>query len=532
MIAAINQPEVLCLLMFVFVFGLLFLGFPVAFSLAGTSLLFAFAASALGSFDLSLLNAIGQRFFAIMTNSVLVAVPLFVFMGLMLQRSGIADKLLNTLGACFLRRQGGLAISVTVVGALLAASTGVVGATVVTMGVLSLPAMLKAGYPAPLAAGTVCAAGTLGQIIPPSILLVLLADQLSNAHQQAQFAMGNFAPQALSVSDLFAGALVPGILLVALYIAYIAMLARPTPAGLPDDAPAAPSLHDVLAAVAVPIVLMLLVLGSILAGIASPTEAAAVGAVGAILLTGYKLAGAGRGWVVAGAVASVIALGLAANFDLRLQRSVVPTVELIIIVVAVLCCVASLLAILISLRSTLRAVDDDAASLLFGVCQHTVFITCMVFAIVFGASMFALVFRGIGGDDVVEQVLANVPGGTAGAVLAVMAVIFILGFVLDFLEIVFIIVPVVAPVLLTMDVSPGVTISPVWLGVLIAVNLQTSFLTPPFGFALFYLRGVAPSTVRTVDIYRGIRPFVFIQLLMLLALWFVPELATWLPTLL
>ena len=449
----------IALLMFAAVFLVLLAGYPVAFSLAGTALWFAMLGSWLGYFDFAFLQALPNRLFGILTNETLMAVPLFVFMGVMLERSRIAENLLETMSALFGRLRGGLGISVTLVGMLLAASTGIVGATVVTMGLLSLPTMLKRGYDPGVAAGTICASGTLGQIIPPSIVLVLLGDVLSSAYQQAQLDQGIYSPETVSVGDLFAGALIPGLLLVGLYLVYLLLLARWRPDTMPiaaDQSAAAAhtglaALHALLA----PLLLILAVLGSILGGLATPTEAASVGAVGAMLLA------ASRG---------------------QLKTSVLRDV----------------------VRSTLE-------------------VSSMVFLILIGASVFSLVFRGFGGDELIEQLLLQLRGGVFGAMLVVMLVMFLLGFVLDFIEITFVVVPIVGPILLAMGLDP------VWLGIMIAINLQTSFLTPPFGFALFYLRGVAPSGVTTASIYRGVAPFILIQLMVLVLLSLWPALATWLP---
>ena len=445
--------------MFLGLCAALLIGYPVAFTLAGVALIFAALGSLLGVFDPVFLEALPNRLFGIMGNATLLAVPLFVFMGVMLERARIAEGLLQALGALFGGVRGGLAVSVLLVGALLAASTGIVGATVVTMGLISLPTMLRYGYDPGLASGTLCAAGTLGQIIPPSIVLVLLGDVLGNAYQAAQLRQGNFTPQTVSVGDLFLGALVPGLLLVAIYIAYILWTAWRHP----ESAPALPvaerqavSAASLWRALIAPLLLMFAVLGSILFGLATPTEAASVGAVGAI---GFAFG----------------------NRQLS--------------------------------RSRLREV-----------ALSTVQITSMVFAILIGAALFSLVFRGFGGDDAVHAALTGLPGGKWGALLAVNAMLFLLGFVIDFIEIIFVVVPITAPTLLALGIDP------VWLGVLIAVNLQTSFLTPPFGFALFYLRGVAPASVRTSQIYRGVIPFILIQLLLLLVLVVWPALATWLPT--
>ncbi len=444
-------------LLFVTVIVLLLAGFPVAFTLGGTALMFAGVGVLAGSFNEALLSGLPNRIFGIMSNETLVAVPLFVFMGVTLERARIAEELLETLSLLFGRLRGGLGISVTIVGMLLAASTGIVGATVVTMGLLSLPTMLKRGYSPSVATGTICASGTLGQIIPPSIILVMLGDVMTSAYQQAQLDMGVFSPKTVSVGDLFAGALVPGLMLVGLYIGYIVLAAALKPDLMPahDRDDGRVSLLAVVRALTPPLVLILAVLGSILAGLATPTEAAGVGGMGALLLAVLRR-------------------------ELNVRR-------------------------------------------LKQIMQATLRISSMVFLILIGASVFSLVFRGYGGDEGVQAVLQGLPGGVAGAVIVVMLVMFLLGFVLDFIEITFVVVPIVGPVLLAMGLDP------VWLGIMIAINLQTSFLTPPFGFALFYLRGVAPPDVRTIDIYRGVIPFVLIQILALVLLALFPEIVTWLP---
>ncbi len=448
--------ELMPLWMFLAVCLVIMLGYPVAFSLAGTALIFAAIGTAAGVFDMAFLHALPNRLYGTMVNNTLVAVPLFIFMGVMLEKSKLAEDLLDSMAKLFGRLRGGLGVSVVIVGMLLAASTGIVGATVVTMGLMSLPTMLKRGYDPALACGTICATGTLGQIIPPSIALVLLGDILSSAYAQAQLSMGIFTPRTVSVGDLFVGALVPGLLLVALYCAYLLCVAR----FKPSSAPAADhaehlSLARLLTSLAPPIALIVAVMGSILSGIATPTEAAGVGAMGA----------------------TVLAL-------MRQQLS------------------------LARLREVMEA---------------TVEVTAMVFMILIGAAVFSLVFRGFGGEELVSSFFNSMPGGVFGATLGVMALIFVLGFILDFIEITFVVVPIVAPVLLAMGVDP------IWLGIMIAVNLQTSFLTPPFGFALFYLRGVAPGEVLTRDIYRGVIPFVGLQLLLLIVLAVWPQLTTWLP---
>jgi tripartite ATP-independent transporter DctM subunit len=455
------MSEFLAVAMVVAVCALLLVGYPVALTLAGVSLGFAVLGAALNVMNLALLGALPARIFGVMSNDVLLAIPLFIFMGVMLERSRIAEDLLETMGRLFGALPGGLGFSVIVVGVLLAAAKGVVGATTVTMGLIVLPTMLRHGYDKALAAGTVAATATLAQIFPPATVLVLLGDQLSNSYQAAQLAQGNFAPQTVSVADLFAGAIIPGLVLVLLYLFYLIGIAiffpKKSPAIAPDpDAPRGFALARRLVAVLVaPIALILAVLGSILGGIATPTEAASVGAVGAILLA--------------------------------------------------------------ILRS-------GAAGLLMPVMVRTTQITSMIFVILIGATLFSLVFRGLGGDTMVERALTNLPGGVAGATLAVMAALFLLGFVMDAFEIIFVVVPIVAPVLLKM---PGV--DPVWLGIMMAVNLQTSYMHPPLGPTLFYLRGVAPPEVTTRHIYLGIIPYVLIQLAMLATLWFLPALATWLP---
>ena len=449
--------EWVALLLFLTVIVVLLAGFPVAFTLGGTALLFAAAGVVTGVFNEALLSGLPNRIFGIMTNETLVAVPLFVFMGVTLERARIAEELLDTLSRLFGRLHGGLGISVTIVGMLLAASTGIVGATVVTMGLLSLPTMLKRGYSTDIATGTICASGTLGQIIPPSIILVMLGDVMTSAYQQAQLTMGIFSPQTVSVGDLFAGALIPGLMLVALYVAYLMVMAVIKPSAMParESDEDKVSAWQVLRALLPPLLLIFAVLGSILAGIATPTEAAGVGGMGALTLALLKR-----------------------QLDMARLREIV--------------------------RTTLR-------------------ISSMVFMILIGASVFSLVFRGYGGDEAVHAVLGQIPGGVVGAMIVVMLVMFLLGFVLDFIEITFVVVPIVGPVLLAMGLDP------VWLGIMIAINLQTSFLTPPFGFALFYLRGVAPEGVTTRQIYRGVIPFVGIQLFTLLVLAVFPGLVTWLP---
>ncbi len=529
------QPEVMCLSMFLAAVGLLLLGFPVAFTLAGTGLLFAGLGSLAGVFDLSILTAFPQRILATMTNEVLVAVPLFVFMGVMLERSEIAEELLDNMGRLFGPLPGGLAYSVCLVGALLAASTGIVGATVITMSLISLPTMLRRGYDRAFSCGSIAAAGTLGQIIPPSIVLVLLGDQLTSAYQKAQFEMGIFAPDTVSVNDLFAGALFPGLMLVGMYVLYQIYYAIAHPDRAPPIPPRADEVADrafwlsLAGSLFAPLLLIVAVLGSILAGLASPTEAAAVGAVGATMMAGYRASPKGRPLIALGGLCLAGMFALTTIFDLRAQRDVISTAEQWAINIAYVLAAGLAVGLLFATWRTFEQRTKKGERVLHDVMRQTVIVSSMVFIILVGASMFSLVFRGFGGDVIIEDFLKDLPGGTFAAVLLVMAVMFLLGFFLDFLEIVFIVVPIVSPILLQLDMGDGTTMNPVWLGVMMGVNLQTSFLTPPFGFALFYLRGAAPAEVRTIDIYRGIIPFVAIQVLGLAVLWYFPAIATWLP---
>ncbi|MCY7296189.1 TRAP transporter large permease [Alteromonas sp. a30] len=447
--------EYLSLVMFVVVCLVLLLGYPVGFSLAGTAFAFAGFGLLIGGFDATYLDSVPSRLYGIMTNQTLLAVPLFILMGVILEKSKVAEELLVAMSALFGKMKGGLGISVVVVGMLLAASTGIVGATVVTMGLLSLPTMLKRGYSPELATGTICATGTLGQIIPPSIALVLLGDVLSSAYQKAQIDMGIFSPDTVSVGDLFVGAIVPGLILVVLYTLYVSILALMGKAETGENISSGDADLNLWSALLPPLLLIIIVLGSILAGYATPTEAAGVGAVGALVLALIKR-----------------------KLDLS------------------------------SLKSAML---------------DTTKVTSMVFVILIGASIFSLVFRGFGGEELINDFFTGLPGGVFGAMAVVMLVIFLLGFILDFIEITFVVVPLVAPVLLAMGVDP------IWLGIMIAVNLQTSFLTPPFGFALFYLRGVAPKSIRTEQIYKGVAPYIVLQVMLLMALAIWPELVTWLP---
>lgn len=513
--------QVLALLMFAVGCGFLLLGFPVAFTLAGVALWFAALGGVLGIFDWPLLGALSSRTLGVMLNELLVAVPLFVFMGVMLERARIAERMLVNIGALFGELRGGLGISVILVGAVLAASTGIVGATVVAMGLLSLPAMLRVGYAPSLSCGIICASGTLGQIIPPSIVLVLLGDIMQGAHTQAQLRLGNYAPDPVSVLDLFAGALIPGIILVGLYIAWVAIQAvlhpescPPVRGGMAGDYVAATTWGR-LAAFVPACGLVVLVLGSILLGVATPTEAAAMGSVGSIILAGLSL-GLSKRLFFAAPLAAVVLVVIAQGFDLRVGR-----LETLGSWLGLVVAIFAVAVILFTLGRALHKLYHSR--ILTEVTQMTLRISCMVFTILLGASVFSLVFRGLGGTDLVDAILLRIPGGPFGAMLAVMLLMFILGFFLDFIEIIFVVVPVVGPSLLALGLDP------VWLGVMIAINLQTSYLTPPFGFALFYLAGVASDRVRTIDIYRGVIPFVLLQLFVLCLVAWWPQLATWLP---
>ena len=451
----------MALLLFFIVILVILAGYPVAFTLAGVSLLFAAICTALGIFDANILHALPNRLYSILTNSTLIAIPMFVFMGVTLQKTKLAEELLLASADMMHRLRGGLGISIILVGALLAASTGIVGATVTTMGLLSVPAMLKRRYDPSLACGTVCASGTLGQIIPPSIMLIMLGDVISASYQQAHYKQGLFASDSVSVSDLFAGALLPGLLLVTLYVIYIFMVGFFKPQWMPTyvaDTTKERSQHQPkrqLYTLLLPLVLIFIVLGSILSGAATPTEAASVGAIGAVLLAA-----------------------------LRHEFSILKLRE---------------------------------------ISLETVKISCMVFMILIGATVFSLVFRGLEGDHLIHEMLTALPGDLLVTMIVVMLAMFVLGFVLDFIEIMFVVVPVVAPTLIIMGADP------IWLAIMIAVNLQTSFMTPPFGFSLFYLRGVVTRTIHTKQIYKGVIPFLGLQLLALLILAMRPELATWLP---
>ena len=440
--------EIIPLLLLVLICLALLFGYPVAFTLSGVSILFALICIPFGIFDESILKSIPLRIFGIMNNVTLLAVPLFIFMGTVLERSGIAAKMLENMALAFKNIRGGLSISIITVGALLAASTGIVGATVVTMGLMSLPVLIQQGYKKDFSSGLVASTGTLGQIIPPSIALVLLGDVMSNAYQRAQNNMGIFSHQSVTVGDLFVGAIIPGIMICLGYLIYTIYQNYRNPNILFEPEANSASFKDILKTLALPLLLIILVLGSIIAGIATPTEASAIGAAGALLI------------------------------------------------------------VLINDKLSLGFIKETS--------KKTAIVSTMIFTILIGASIFSLIFRGVGGDDLIDLVFGSLPGGPYTALIFVLIFVFLLGFILDFIEICYVIVPLVAPPLLMMGFDP------VWLAILIAINLQTSFLTPPFGFSLFYLRGVANESIQTSEIYRGVIPFIFIQLLVLITVLFLP----------
>ena len=433
--------EIIPLLLLGLVCCALLFGYPVAFTLSGISILFALICVPFGIFDPAIFKSIPLRIFGIMNNVTLLAVPLFIFMGTVLERSGIASKMLENMALAFKNIRGGLSISIIVVGALLAASTGIVGATVVTMGLMSLPVLIQQGYKKDFSAGLVASTGTLGQIIPPSIALVLLGDVMSNAYQRAQNNMGIFSQKTVTVGDLFVGAIIPGAMICLGYLIYTLYQNKKNLdiQFYPDAQPSSSS--EILKTLALPLTLIVLVLGSIIAGIATPTEASAIGAMGALIIA------------------------------------------------------------IINGKFTLVFIKEAS--------QKTAIVSTMIFTILIGASIFSLIFRGVGGDELINLIFGSLPGGPYTALIFVLLFVFLLGFILDFIEICYVIVPLVAPPLLMMGFDP------VWLAILLAINLQTSFLTPPFGFSLFYLRGVADESIKTAEIYKGVIPFILIQLLVL-----------------
>ncbi|MEP1231506.1 MAG: TRAP transporter large permease subunit [Litorimonas sp.] len=519
------MADLLAISMFAFACIGLMGGYNVAFTLSGVSLIFAAIGVATGTFEPEFLLSLPGRIYPLITREILIAVPLFVFMGVMLEKSRIAEDLLESMGDLFGPLRGGLGISVVFVGALLAASTGIVGATVVTMGLLSLPTMLKRNYAPSLASGAIAASGTLGQIIPPSIVLVILGDQMSNAYQEAQRTHGLDANGVISVGDLFAGAILPGLILVLCYGLYISVTAMLKPSAAPSQPwPKGVTpwlfIRKTLIAMLPPIALMIAVLGSILSGYATPTRGAALGALGAILLAAYKTSD--NTWIKRAVIAAaagfflLVAIDLT-GIDMRFEQDDWTAIERIAVSLALGFAGIAIIGTALSLWPLLQSKN------LADVSRTTLHITCMVFVILIGATVFSLVFRGFGGDDLVARLLDSSPGGTWGAFALVMLVMFVLGFFLDFIEITFVVVPLVAPPLLAAGMDP------IWLGVMMALNLQTSFLTPPFGFALFYLRGVAPPQVQTTDIYRGVLPFIAIQIAVILLVIAIPQLATGLP---
>ena len=442
--------EIIPLLLLLLICVALLIGYPVALTLAGISILFALICIPFGVFDPTIFKSIPIRIFGIMNNVTLLAVPLFIFMGTILEKSGIAAKMLENMAQAFKGTKGGLSISIIIVGALLAASTGIVGATVVTMGLMSLPILINQGYEKDFSSGLVASTGTLGQIIPPSIALVLLGDVMSNAYQRAQNDMGIFSQQTVTVGDLFIGAIVPGILICFGYLIYTLYKNRNNSNIKDTSTELAIDKVELFKTLALPIVLIFLVLGSIFAGIATPTEAAAIGAFGALLIA------------------------------------------------------------LINREVNLNFIKETS--------EKTAVVSTMIFTILIGASIFSLIFRGVGGDELIDLIFNSLPGGSFTALIFVLVIIFLLGFILDFIEICYVIVPLVAPPLLMMGFDP------VWLAILFAINLQTSFLTPPFGFSLFYLRGVADESIQTREIYRGVVPFILIQIIILFAVMLFPSL--------
>ncbi len=488
-------------------------GIPAMMAIAGVPLVMAVIGSLTGVFDLGFLNFFPARVYGVMSNPLLMAVPLFVLMGILLEKSRLAESMLDVLGRMLGGTARGMALSVLAFSAIIAASTGIVGATVVMLVLIALPTMRKAGISKRLSAGIICASGTLGQIIPPSILLVLLGDQIGNTYLEAQQKAGNFAPDPVSVGDLFAGALLPGLMLVGLYGIYIFVRLRPSGRGVVAPIANKPVRGaEILSSFAPPLLLILSVLGSILGGIATTTEAAGLGAIGALMLAGYRsgVSGIGRALVLTSVAAAFALMALRLFSDSRTEA-------------ASLGVLAAVLSVLLVLGVIVAASRLWTSGMLQGAVGDTLRISGMVFGIIVAASMLALVFRGFGGEEMVMEAMAAVPGGTWGALALVMVVVFLLGFILEAIEIIYIVVPLLGPPVLGGDISP------VWFGVLLAMNLQTSFLTPPFGFALFYFRSTAPRDITTGDIYMGVAPFVALQLLGLFLLIAFPALATWLP---
>ncbi|MEH6445963.1 MAG: TRAP transporter large permease subunit [Oceanospirillaceae bacterium] len=509
-------------------------GMPVMLAISGIPVIIGVIAAFFGHFDLSFFGAFPQRVFGIMNNSLLIAIPLFVMMGILLERSKVAERMLLIMASFFGGDRAGLAYSVLIVSTLIAASTGIIGATIVMLGMISLPALLKAGVSVRLSSGLICASGTLGQIIPPSIVLILLGDQISNAYIEAQQNIGNFAPDPVSVGDLFAGAILPGLLLVLLYAFYVFIHNRfiePEPrvtnhpiSGAKQENTAIQqsiSIQEICTAFMPPILLIIAVLGSILFGVATPTEAAAVGVAGTLLIAAANSVNAVN-WlkklILLGAIAA-FSLSLLISYDI--SKIDLSSGSLVLDYGSVAAIGLSLILLSALVFSSHRLVKDN---ILRDAISQSVSVSGMVFAIIIAASMLSLVFRGFEGDEMVAHLLSQIPGDKWGALIAVMLVVFLLGFILEFVEILFIVIPIVGPVILAMDFNP------IWFAIMIAINLQTSFLTPPFGFALFYFRSVAPKSISTIDIYKSVIPFVFIQIITMGVLVVFPELVTWLPT--
>jgi TRAP-type mannitol/chloroaromatic compound transport system permease large subunit len=511
------------LLFLTVVFGALFAGYSVAFTLAGTSLIFAAVLSAFGLFEPRLLLAVPSRIYNLFADDTLISIPLFVLMGTILDRTRIASDLLETMGRALGRIPGGVGISVCIVGALLGAATGVIGATVVTMALISLPTMLRHGYPPSLACGLICAAGALTQVIPPATVLILLGDQIGNAYAEAQRAVGNWAARPVSIVDLYAGAMIPGLLLATAYAGYVMAYAVIGSSHFKPEAdavaPVDPHWSEMWRAMIAPPLLLVSVLGSIIFGIATPTEGAGIGVAGAVILAGIR-EGSGfqraAGYGIAGIIVAIATVNL---FDVRITRGD----WTVLAVAAAAVTAAGVLALAYAFaRGTYEIGRRD---LLRPALLQTIEITAMVYGILIGASFFSLVFYGLGGDRLVGDLFRQLPGGSAGAMVFAQVVIFLLGFPLENTEIISIAVPILAPSLLQ-------TVDPIWFGVVTAVNLQTSYISPPVGFALFYLRNVVPASISTATIWRGALPFLAIQLVVMLILILEPRLSTWLPSLL
>ena len=517
-----SVQEVLLIILTVCLLGGIISGLPVSFVLIGVPFLIAVTGAAFDIFDMAFLAAFPSRVFGLLTNPVIISVPLFVIMGGLLERSDIAKRMMLTAGALFGKKHGGMAYAVIIVGALLAASTGVIAATVFMMGLIALPAMMKGKYSNRLSAGVICASGSLGQIIPPSILLILLTDQVSTAYQSGRRSVGEWAADPVSVGDLFAGAMLPGLLLVGLYLLYIFIVSLLRPESCPpikvsqiEGLGDKLTFKNIVQALIAPLMLIILVLGSILGGVATPTESAAIGAGGALLLVSLNRQDISK-WVRRSYIAVGVSVLVLLILRLTGAMSIHGDVNLKLIIGSIAFWVL-ICGFLVAVYQELRYGD------LFLVAKTTATMVASIFMIVVGAFMLSLVFRGLGGDEIISEILTSLPGGAPTALLVVMVIIFFLGFILEYIEIIFIVVPIAGPPLMAAGIDP------VWFAILITMNLQMSFMTPPFGYALFYLRAVAPSSLTTLDIYKSIIPFVLIQLFALGMVAFFPEIATWLP---